>query len=79
MSWTGFVRKTMVEVVNVFWHINVMCTNPTELFIGIFVTEPLDKVPEFHLVMPVELSMICLISKFSSPLMISTAAGGGSS
>jgi hypothetical protein len=55
MIWIGFVRKTSVEVVNVFGHVNVVRTNPTELFISIFVTEPLNKIPEFCPVAPVEL------------------------
>ncbi len=55
MIQTGLVRKTSVEVIDVFGRVNVVRTNPTELFIGIFITEPLDKVPEFRPVTPVEL------------------------
>jgi hypothetical protein len=44
-----------VEVVNVFGHVNVVRTNPTKLFIGIFVTERLNKIPEFRPVALVEL------------------------
>ena len=52
---TGFVRKTSVEVIDVFGRVNVVRTDPTELFIGIFVTEPLYKIPELGPVAPVEL------------------------
>jgi hypothetical protein len=44
-----------VEVVDVFGCVNVVRTNPTKLFIDIFVTEPLNKIPEFRPVAPVEL------------------------
>ena len=40
-----------------FRHIYVIGANPTELFIGVFVAEPFDEVPELCFVAPVDLGI----------------------
>jgi hypothetical protein len=69
-----------MEVVDVFGRINVVCTDPTELFIGIFVTEPLDKIPEFCPVALVKLRVNDLLDlEVLVTINVSMVAGGGSS
>ncbi len=44
-----------MEVVERFQSVNIVCTDPSELFVGIFVAGPFDEIPELNPAPPIDL------------------------